>query len=124
MTKTTYDWTHTNVVITDIRKLNKLYVIKILCSGPKDEQIAHSLFINEKIFDDRLKSYFLKEAVDVIRDEILNVKWNMYITKGYFIKIIDGLIKETMQDPEKYYISFLDIAGELGTFHNIYKSIE
>jgi hypothetical protein len=125
MAKTTYDWTHTLVIITDIRKLNKLYVIKILSEiGNNNEKITHSLFINEKIFDDRLKSYFLKEAADVTRNEILNVKWNMYITKGYYIKIIDGSIKETAQDPEKYYISFLDIAGELGTFHNIYKTTE
>lgn len=115
------DWTHRNVTIRDIRKLNKLYVIKIELPAMYD-QIDVALFVKDTIFEERLKSYFLKDITQISREDILNVKWNMYITKGHYIKIgEDGAISEHIQDTNKWYVSYLEIAGLLGSFCSIYK---
>lgn len=115
------DWTHRNVTIRDIRKLNKLYVIKIELPAMYD-QIDVALFVKDTIFEERLKSYFLKDITQISREDILNVKWNMYITKGHYIKIgEDGTISEHIQDTNKWYVSYLEIAGLLGSFCSIYK---
>ncbi len=118
------DWTHKNVEIVDIRKLSNLYLLSI-----KSKDINKPLFVNSRIFEDRLKSYYLfhpKESLgtcEISREQILSLKWNMYITKGYYIKIHDGIVekydKNTCKD--KYYISFLEIDGPLGTFESVYK---
>jgi hypothetical protein len=114
------DWTHKDIKIKDIRKLNKLYVIKIECSITSLEDA--SLFVNDKIFEERIKSYFLKEMNQVSREEILKLSWNMYITKGYYIKIAeDGTIGEHLGDPNKHFISYLEIAGPLGSFCLVYR---
>ena len=126
MTEFKKDWTHTNVEITDIRKLAKLYVIHTnVKENPLISHLNHNigpLFVNAKIFEDRLTPYFLRDVHRISREDILSVKWNMYITKGHFIKIDkDGSVKEFPQiDKEKYYVSYLEISGELGTFHSVY----
>lgn len=131
MTKTNLDWTHKNIRIVDIRKVNKLYVLIVNVddfmnnSLPKKDEIygAVPLFVSEKIFEERLKSYFLKEGNRVSREEILGTSWNMYITKGYYIKVLeDGTLNKCMHDSTKYYISYLEIAGELGSFLSIYNN--
>ncbi len=105
------DWTHKEVVITDIRKVPKLYIISI-----NDKKISSPLFVSEKIFDERLKLYFLKDAAFVSREEIKSVQWNMYITKDHYIKINDDGVKEFPMDENKFYVSYLDIAGPLSSF--------
>lgn len=124
MTHTNIDWTHKNIVIKDLRKLNKLYVLKI--NDPMAaSQIESPLFVKDNIFEERLKSYFLKELSQITRDEILSVKWNMYITKGYYIKINEkGDVEKFNHDSEKWYISYLEIEGPLGTFSSIYRDKE
>ena len=121
MTRTNLDWTHKNVAIKDIRKINKLYVIKI--QDPMAvAQIDSALFVKDTIFEERLKSYFLKDMSQISRTEILGVSWNMYITKGYYIKIDEnGNASKFEHDPEKWYISYLEIEGPLGSFYSIYK---
>ena len=126
------DWTHRHVKIKDIRKLSKLYVIYTDIEDPASKDTGKvgfsvgPLFVNSKIFEERLVPYFLKEAHRITRENILRVEWNMYVTKGFFIKIDkDGNIKEFPQtDKEKYYVSYLEIAGELGTFSSIYHNRE
>lgn len=113
------EWTHKDIEIVDIRKLFQLYVIKINC-----KDIDKPLFVNEKIFKDRLKTYFLVNDVNnITRKDILNLKWNLYITKGEYIKIQNGeaISYNDKCDPEKYYVSFLEIAGPLGSFESVYK---
>lgn len=112
------DWTHTSVVIEDVRKIQKLYVLYI-----KDKEIKTPLLVNENIFNERLRSYFLKDPNRVTREEILSVHWNFYITKGYYIKIQaeDEDIKKFDNDPNKYYVSYLEINGPLATFQSVYK---
>jgi len=124
MTKNYIDWTHKEVTIEDIRKLNKLYVIKI--NDPFSiEKIDTPLFVKDTIFEERLKSYFLKDVNHLTREQILSVKWNMYITKGYYIKISEnGGIEKFNQDPEKWYISYLEIDGPLGTINSVYNNKE
>lgn len=111
------DWTHKNVKINDIRKISKLYVISI-----EDEEVNTPLFVNSKIFDERLRLYFLKDNVS--REEILSVKWNMYITKGYYMKIVNDDITKYNMDPNKFYVSYLEIDGPLATFQSVYKEKE
>jgi hypothetical protein len=120
MTKTTLDWTHKNLNIIDIRKVNKLYVI-IINAVLHSELTNIPLFVSEKIFEERLKSYFLKDVSKITREEILNVEWNMYITKGYYIKVsFDGSASKFEHDINKWYVSYLEIAGPLGTFLSVY----
>lgn len=116
---TNHNWTHSNVAIVDIRKLNKLYAIKI-------NDVTPTLFVKDTIFDERLKSYFLKD--NITRDEILGVKWNMFITQGYYVKInASGEIEKFGQRPtekDKWFVSYLEIDGPLGTFDSIHKEKE
>ena len=122
MTKTNLDWTHKNINILDVRKVNKLYVI-IINAILYDDLIDIPLFVSDKIFEERLKSYFLKDGCKVTREEILDVKWNMYITKGHYIKILEeGRVSKFEHDPNKWYVSYLEIAGPLGTFLSIYNN--
>lgn len=127
------EWTHTNVRITDIRKLSEFYIFTIgkgenplnLSYGEaKGEDISAPLMVKDKIFEERLKPYFLKDAFRVSREEILEVRWNMHITKGHYIKISRGDVQEYSMDPDKYYVSYLEIAGPLGTFQSICKDKE
>jgi hypothetical protein len=111
------DWTHKEVRITDIRKLSEFYIFTI-----DHSQVPGALLVKSNIFEERLKTYFLKEPHRVTREEILDVKWNMYITKGYYIKISSaGTAQNYDMDPSKYYVSYLEISGSLGTFQSIYK---
>ena len=127
------DWTHTDIKITDIRKLSEFYIFTVGVSDGTDklgmptelpsngEDIPAPLMVKDKIFEERLKPYFLKDAYRVSRDEILSVRWNMYITKGHYIKISRGKVQEYQMDKDKYYVSYLEIAGPLGTFQSIGK---
>ncbi|MFW6311050.1 MAG: hypothetical protein ACOC1K_02320 [Nanoarchaeota archaeon] len=110
------DWTHKGVEITDIRKLSKLYAITI-----DSEDINTPLFIKDLILEGRVKSFFLKDIYQLNRAELLSQRWNFFITKGYYIKIKDGEVIEFEGDPEKNYVSFLEIDGPLGRFESVYK---
>jgi hypothetical protein len=125
------DWTHKDITISDVRKLSKLYVIKIkipnmdLDLDVYTDQIDSPLFVKDTIFEERLRSYFLKEMSQISRNDILNVTWNMYITKGFYIKINDkGDMEKFPHDPDKWYVSYLEIEGPLGTFSSIYRDKE
>lgn len=120
--KNTIDWTHKNINILDIRKVNKLYVI-IVNAALYNELTNIPLFVSENIFDERLKSYFLKDASKVTREEILNVNWNMYLSKGHYIKVQeDGSATKFEHDLNKWYVSYLEISGPLGTFLSVYNN--
>lgn len=112
------DWTHKGVKISDIRKVRKFYVISI-----DDRKITSPLFVDHNIFEGRVNSYYLRgfnegrssyTPSDLTREEVMSIKWNMVITKGYFIKLTPGSQEEVHKDPDKYYISFLEIDGPLG----------
>jgi len=134
------DWTHKSIRITDIRKFNKLYLIKIndpnalefkrnLDPNDLDKSIektpSSALFVKDIIFEERLKSYFLKDVSQISRADILSVFWNMYLTKGYYIKINErGEVEQFNHDPEKWYVSYLEIDGDLGTFSSVYKELK
>lgn len=106
------DWTHNVVEITDIRKLSEFYIFTI-------EGLDSPLMVKDKIFEERLKNYFLKDAYKVSREEILNVKWNMYVSRGYYIKISRGEVQKYELDPDKSYVSYLEISGTLASFSSI-----
>jgi hypothetical protein len=125
MTPKNLDWTHKTIKIIDIRKLNKLYVISIINPKEKHQTVDQPLFVKDTIFEERLKSYFLKDLLRVTREEIMSVFWNMYITKGHFIKIDElGNVTEFSHDENKWYVSYLEIDGELGSFSSIYRDKE
>jgi hypothetical protein len=122
------DWTHKDVRISDIRKLSEFYIFTIESKKSSDGCPAESeliidtpLMVKDKIFEERLKPYFLKDAFRVSREEILSVYWNMYITRGYYVKIVKGHATKFDMDPDKYYVSYLEIAGPLGSFCSICK---
>jgi len=112
------DWTHKGRKITDIRKIQNFYIISI-----DDKNIETPLMVSEKIFNERLRVYYLKESHRVTREEILNVFWNFYITKGHYIKIQseNEEVKKYDMDENKFYVSYLEISGNLATFSSVYK---
>lgn len=121
---TAHDWTHKAIKISDIRRLKDLYVISVNNKGLKGIEVDTPLFVNRDIFEKRLESYFLQPASKITRDQVLSVDWNMYITKGYYIKFnSEGRINEYSEntDPDKYYVSFLEINGDLAEFKSVYK---
>ncbi len=110
------DWTNKEVKMTDIRKLSEYYIFTI------DTGSVGPLLVKTNIFEERLKTYFLKEAHRVTREEILNVRWNMYISKGHYIKIQSaGSVQTFDMDPNKHYVSYLEVAGPLGGIESVYK---
>lgn len=132
--ETVKEWTHHNVRITDIRRLSEFYIFTIAVDGKEMDPmgleyendssghpVESPLMVKDKIFEERLRPYFLKDVHRVSREEILGAKWNMYITKGYYIKISRGEVHKYDMDPEKYYVSYLEIAGPLGTFQSVCK---
>ena len=121
------NWTHMDVKMTDIRKLSEFYIFTVeadLTGEGLGSGELHPLMVKDKIFEERLKPFFLKDPFRVTREEILSVKWNMYITKGYYIKISRGEVTKFPMDPDKYYVSYLEIAGPLGSFCSILKDKE
>ena len=68
------DWTHKDVKITDIRKLSEFYIFTIdgiseavLSQNTKGRLIdvqtsKMALLVKSNIFEERLKTYFLKDA--------------------------------------------------------------
>ena len=114
------DWTHKEVRMTDIRKLSEFYIFTV-----DHTSVSGALLVKSNIFEERLKTYFLKDASRVTREDILDVRWNMYITKGHYIKIQGaGDVEIFNMDPMKNYVSYLEIAGPLGTIQSVYKEKE
>ena len=120
-----FDWTHKNIKILDIRKLSKFYAISI-----DSTEVTSPLFVKDAIFEERVKSYFLKDAALVSREEILSHLWNLYLTKGYYVKIENGKLieyhptTESGDTPSKWYVSYLELAGNLGNFASITRDKE
>jgi len=113
------DWNYPKVKITDVRKLNKLYAIKI------EDPSMPILLIKDTIFEERLKSYYLMDMSKLSRFDILGLNWNMLLTKGYYIKVgTNGEISkygQRIEDKDKWFVSYLEIDGPLGTFDSIHK---
>ena len=103
-------WTHKKVSIKDIRRVRKFYILSI-------DKIENPIFVDQNIFEGRINSYYLRESAEFNRGEVLDVKWNMVIEKGFFYKIDRDADEpeKVYKDPEKFYISFLEIDGPLGT---------
>jgi len=117
---TKHEWTHKDCKFSDIRKLSEMYIFT-LEPGLDSDGIKTPLLVKNNIFEERLKTYFLKDAHRVTREEILGVKWNLFITQGYYIKIAKGETTKYPMDKDKYYVSYLEIAGTLGSFQSVYK---
>lgn len=103
------EWTHKKVSIKDIRKVKKFYILHV-----DDKQITSPLFVDHTIFEGRMKSFYLTDNPVFDRSQVLDVKWNMVINKGFFYKIEKDDHEKIDKDPEKFYISFLEIEGPLG----------
>lgn len=102
------EWTHKSVAISDIRKVRKFYILSV-------NNVANPIFVDQNIFEGRINSYYLRDDGAATRSEILDVAWNMVITEGYFYKIDrEGPPIRIDKDPNKSYISFLEIEGPLG----------
>ena len=111
-------WTHFSISFLDIRLCSKLYVI--YPNIVSDDDIG-PLFINKTIFENVINSYFLGK--NYTREEILNLKWNMYITKDYYIKVDnENNVTKISGIKDKWYVSYLDVSGKLGEFSFIYKN--
>ena len=114
------DWTHKSVKIKDIRKNDKMYILLLEVDGK--EKIDTPVTVHSTIFNEQLTSYFMCGVDNLRREDIIGVTWNMVLTKGYFIKIKDRNLIEVKQEntnPDKWYVSYLKVSGELSTFDTI-----
>lgn len=124
------DWTHKGIKIRDVRKIKDFYIISIpddRLDLDEDEYFPGfigPLMVKDHIFESRLRSYFLKEPSDISRDDILKIRWNLFVTKGYYIKAAGNKIEKFPQSPNKYYVSYLEVDGDLGEFNTILKPTE
>lgn len=110
------DWTHFKVKITDIRLFNKLYIIYT-----DIEEVSAPLFINKTIFEDRLNNFFIGKEYK--REDILALEWNMYVTKDFYVKVDgEGNLNKIAGNTNKWYVSYLDVEGDLGEFSFVYKN--
>jgi hypothetical protein len=107
----TLKWSHNKVLINDIRKVKNFYILSI-------DEVENSIFVEKTIFESRVNSYYLRDnSASISRNEVLNMKWNMLITKGFFYKVErDTKPEQIWRDADKYYISFLEIDGPLGMY--------
>ena len=105
------EWTHKATQINDVRKVRNFYILDI-------DAVGQPIFVDENVFRSRVNAYYLREqGSEIKRDEVLNVKWNMVIYKGYFVKMNTlGEIQKYEKDDNKFYISYLEIDGPLGTY--------
>ena len=112
------DWTHVSVQVSDIRLGQKLYMLNLNIPKFVGNPVV---FVNRNILEDRLNGYFLGKEYK--REDVLNLKWNMYLSQGYFIKIdSEGNVEHFMQeDKNRFYVSFLEISGPLAIFSSVYK---
>ena len=103
------EWTHNNIKIVDIRKVKNFYIIAI-------NGMNSPLFVDQSIFEARLKSYYLRDNISFSRNEITeDITWNMLITNGYYYKLDkNNEIEKVHKKEGKNYLSFLEISGELG----------
>lgn len=109
------DWTHKQVELEDIRQLKHLYSLKI-------KNIDQPLFVKREIFEKITTAFFLKPLSQISRWDILAQKWNLNVNKGFYFKFNNGEVEiHEGHDPEKYYVSFFDIDGKLGTFSTVIK---
>lgn len=122
------DFTHKAVKIEDIR-LRKgkgndapdFYAIKL-------ETCEEPLYVNSKIFNERVNSYFLSKnigSINDLRQKVLSVKWNFLITNGYYLKFdkaTGSFTRHAAKNQSKSYVSFLEIAGNLGEFDHNFKT--
>jgi len=114
------NWTHVCLHLTDIRKISEYYLLTISTFGP-----ATVFTVKDKIFEERLRAYFLTDISKITREQILTVKWNFYISKGEYIKINkNGEIQKFKMDEDKSYISYLEIEGPIAKFQSIFKEKE
>jgi len=112
------EWTHKSVAISDIRKVRKFYILSV-------NNVVNPIFVDQNIFEGRINSYYLRDDGAATRSEILDVAWNMVITEGYFYKIDrEGPPIRIDKDPNKSYISFLEIEGPLGNHVPNYNKIK
>lgn len=116
------EWTHKNIKIVDIRRLNKLYVLGI-DQDLDGDGVIKPLFVNKKIFEEILSSYFIKDAYKITREEILSVKWNMFLSKGYYVKIDEkqNNVETFHRDKNKWFVSYIEIAGPLQQYFSSFK---
>lgn len=117
------DWTHKGIKIKDIRKNFKFYTLLLDVKDNNGEDII--TYVAHNILEEIITSYFMKPMIHITRQEILDLKWNVYLTQGFYIKI-DKYSKEATtfykdNHPNKYYISYLDIETLLANsiFYNV-----
>lgn len=114
------DWTHKDVRIIDIRKNSKMYILLLDVEG-----VDTPVTVQSGIFDEQLVSYFMCDTQKISRDDILSVRWNMVLSKGYYIKIDKSAeataTKHFSSNSDKWFVSYLKVSGELGTFDTIYR---
>ena len=98
------EFTHNDLRITDIRLTSNGFYI-IMFDHP---HFSHeTFFIPDVKFNRVLKQYFLND--NYTRKDILDVKYNVNVTKGGFIR--DGV--RVPADPNKWYLNTISMVGNL-----------
>lgn len=112
------EWTHEEVELLDIRKNDKMHILHLNIPEIDNPVVT----INNDIIIDQLNTYFITGLDLVTRNDIMELKWNLVLTKGYYVKLLKGGEAEKQyKNPNKWYVSFIKVSGSLGTFGTIYK---
>ena len=110
------NWTNKNIKFRDIRLQKDFYIITLLNESNSLDELDDSkkcelikVKINSNILNARINEYFFNQPDKITRDNILNLRWNLVLTKGYFYKVNNSEIQTIHKDPDEWYISLLDI---------------
>ena len=107
------EWTNKNVIFRDIRLIDNFYYITLLNESNSETLYDSSQLItvkfNSTVLNNVLSSYYLVKKDFFARDEILTLKWNLVLTKGFYYKNINDSYVEMKKEPDQWYISYINI---------------
>ena len=94
------NWTNKNIKFRDIRLQKDFYIITLLNESNSLDELDDSkkcelikVKINSNILNARINEYFFNQPDKITRDNILNLRWNLVLTKGYFYKVNNSEIQ-------------------------------
>jgi hypothetical protein len=112
------DFTHKGLTIQDIKKIktNDFYKIKF-------KELDEVLSVSAISLEPRLCAHFMKESINFIsRNDVLSCKYDIHLTKGYYLRIEDGKIKTFPSRNNRSYINFINIDNEIDRIEGPYFS--
>jgi hypothetical protein len=112
------DFTHKGLTIQDIKKIktNDFYKIKF-------KELDEVLSVSANSLEPRLCAHFMKDSINFIsRNDILSSKYNIHLTKGYYVRVEGNKITTYPSKINRSYINFINIDNEIDKIEGPYFS--